>query len=115
MTSRDSDYPPSIARVHVYLSLDSTEAAEDTCNQRRLRSDCADAQADLSLRWSHKSYCRVCRALVQMSFSPTVENTVLRGPDTLGRIFAISVKADNCCYFLFAFMYISHLLRKDLV
>ena len=29
-------------------------------------SDCADAQADLSFHWSHKSYCRFCHALAQM-------------------------------------------------
>ena len=30
----------------------------------RLWSDCADAQADLSLCWSHKSYCRFCHGWV---------------------------------------------------
>ena len=24
-----------------------------SCGQRRLKSDCADAQADLTLRWAH--------------------------------------------------------------
>ena len=61
VTSKVSDqpvHPPSMARVLVYSSLDSLKAVEGTCDQRRLRSDCANAQADLSLRWSHKSYCR---------------------------------------------------------
>ena len=40
-------------------SLDSPEAVKCICDQRRLWSDCADVQADLSLRWSHKSYCTV--------------------------------------------------------
>ena len=31
-------------------------------------SDCVDAQADLSLRWLHKSYCRFCCALVHICF-----------------------------------------------
>ena len=65
VTSKDSDqsvYPPSKARVLVHPSLDSQEAVEGTCDQRRLWSDCVDAQADLSLRWSHKSRCRVYRA-----------------------------------------------------
>ena len=43
------------------------KAVWGTCYQRRLWSDSADAQADLSLHWSHKSYCRFCRALDQMS------------------------------------------------
>ena len=29
---------------------------------------CANAQADLSLRWSHKSYRRFCRALALFFF-----------------------------------------------
>ena len=43
-------HPPSMARVLVHPSLDSPETVEGTCDQRKLWSDCADAQADLSLR-----------------------------------------------------------------
>ena len=42
-----------MVRILVDLSLDSFEAVEDKW----------DAQADLSLRWSHK-YCRFCRGLL---------------------------------------------------
>ena len=59
-------YPPSMARILVYSSLDSLEAVESTCDQQRLWSACANAQADLSLRCSHMSYCRFCRALAQL-------------------------------------------------
>ena len=58
-------HPPGMVRVLVYLSLDSPETAEGTCDQ--LASDCTDAQADLSICWSHKSYCRFCHALAGMS------------------------------------------------
>ena len=71
VTSKDSYqpvHPPSMARVLVYPSLDSPEAVKGTCDQRRLRSDCADAQADLSRRWSHKSYSRFCRALAHIRY-----------------------------------------------
>ena len=37
----------------------------------RLGSDCMDAQSDLSLHWSHKSYCRFCRALGQITYAET--------------------------------------------
>ena len=66
VTSKDSDQPvrpPSMARVLVYPSLDSLEAVEGICDQWRFWSDCADVQADLSVHWSHKSYCRICREL----------------------------------------------------
>ena len=56
-------YLHQIWQVLVHSSLNSIEAVEGTCDQRRLWSDCADAQADLSLRWSHKSSSRFCRAL----------------------------------------------------
>ena len=56
-------HPPSMERVPSCPFLDSPRSIEGTCDQRRLWSDCADAQADLSLRWPHKSYCRFCRAL----------------------------------------------------
>ena len=42
VTSKDSDqpiHPPSIVRVLVHPSLNSPEAVEGTCDQRRLRSE----------------------------------------------------------------------------
>ena len=57
VTSKDSDqpvHPPSMPTVLVWLSFDSLEATEGTCIQQRFWSDCADGQADLSLRWLHK-------------------------------------------------------------
>ena len=35
--------------------------------QRRLWSDWADAQADLSLHWAHRPYCKFCHAAAQIS------------------------------------------------
>ena len=69
VTSKDSDQPvhlPSMARLLVYSSLDIPEAVERTCDQSRCWSDCADAQADLSLCWLHKSYCRFCCMLAHI-------------------------------------------------
>ena len=48
--SDQSVHPPSKARVFMYTSLDSLETVDGTCKQRRLWSDSANAQADLSLR-----------------------------------------------------------------
>ena len=64
VTSKDSDQPVpplSLASVLIYPILNSPEAV----NTHEISEDwwdCADAQADLSLRWSHKSYSRFCRA-----------------------------------------------------
>ena len=69
MVSKDSNQAvcqTRIATVLVHPSLESPRVVEGTRDQQILWSDCADAQADLSLRWSHKSYCRFCRALVHI-------------------------------------------------
>ena len=61
VTSKDSDqsvHSPCLTRALVHPSLYSLEAVEFSCDQRRLWSDYADAQAYLSRRWSPKSYCR---------------------------------------------------------
>ena len=85
VTSKYSDqpeYPSSKATIHVYPYLDSLEAVEGTCDQRRLWSDSADAQTNLSIRWSYKSYCRFCRALAQVLLYAILNctwiNTLLR-------------------------------------
>ena len=36
---------------------------------QRLRSDCADAQSDVSLRWAHMQSCRKCCEPAQLSFN----------------------------------------------
>ena len=77
---RSAVHPPSMARALVFPSLDSLEAL-GACDQRRLWSDCADAQANLRLRWSHEYYCRFWRALAQMAHtkSPTLEPKTATG------------------------------------
>ena len=37
-----------------------------SCKQRRLWSDWVDAQADLSLRWVHRTFCWFCHEAAQM-------------------------------------------------
>ena len=59
-----------MARFLVHSSFDSRQAVDGTCDQQRLRSDSADAQADLSLHKSHKSCCRFCLALAQLIIKP---------------------------------------------
>ena len=64
VTREDSDqpvHPRSMPRVLVYPSLDGTP------DHRRLGSDCADTQAELSFSWSIRSYCRFYRALTYFS------------------------------------------------
>ena len=54
--SEDSDQPAhsrSLIRIFTGRILDSQGCKVSSCGQRRPWSDCADAQADLSLRWAH--------------------------------------------------------------
>ena len=39
-----------------------------SCGKWKLWSNCADAQADLSFRWAHRSFCWFCRAGAHISF-----------------------------------------------
>ena len=74
MTSIDSDQPinlPSMARVPVNPSLDSLEAVDRTCNQRRL---IRLQMHRLSLCWPLKSYSRFYRALARFSTSLDTED-----------------------------------------
>ena len=59
--SEDSDqpgHPPSLIRVFAVRMKKAWVLSYPLSAQRRLRSDWADAQADLSLRWAHTLSCR---------------------------------------------------------
>ena len=65
VTSKSSDqpvHPSSIARIRVYPTVD-TLVVESKYDQRRLWSDCVDAQSDPSRRRSHKYHCMFGREL----------------------------------------------------
>ena len=59
-------HPPSLIRVFAVRSVDSEEPKLTSCRQRRLWSDWADAQADLSLRWAHMPFCWFCHEAAQL-------------------------------------------------
>ena len=54
---RSAWHKPSLIRVFAVRTMDSWGPNVSSCGQRRLWSDWADAQADLSLRWAHRSFC----------------------------------------------------------
>ena len=85
-------HPSSMARSLAHSSLDSLEAVGGTCDQRRLWSDCADTQADLSFRWLHKSYCRFfVRWFINVRLTPkTMIKTI-----QIHRLIHSSLFADN--------------------
>ena len=69
--SEDSDqpgHPPSLIRVLAMRSMGSLGHKLFSCGQRRLRSDWASAQSDLSLRWAHIPFCWFCRVLAHLLF-----------------------------------------------
>ena len=53
-------WPMADVKLNPWTGL---EAVEDTCDQQRLGWNCTDVQANLSVCWSHKFYCRFCCAL----------------------------------------------------
>ena len=70
--SEESDQPgnlPSLVRVFAVRSKCSRGPNVSSCGQRRLWSDWANAQADLRLRWVHRSFCWFCHEAVHMYIS----------------------------------------------
>ena len=56
MTKPTKWHPPNLIRVFAWRFIGSLGAKLSSSRQRRLWSDWADAQADLSLRWAHRSF-----------------------------------------------------------
>ena len=67
--NEDSDqpgHPPSLIRVVTVYLKKPRVLNYPLIAQQRHWSDWADAQADLSLRWAHRSSCWFCHAAAQM-------------------------------------------------
>ena len=67
--SEDSDqpgHPPSLIRVLAVLMKKAWVLTYPLSAPRSLWSDWAEAQADLSLRWAHMPFCKICHALAQI-------------------------------------------------
>ena len=67
--SKDSGqpgHPSSLIRDFTVLMKKSWVISYPWSAQWRLSSDWADAQADLSLHWAHRSFCWFCRAAVRI-------------------------------------------------
>ena len=73
-TSEDSDqtaYPCSLISIR-WLHVHSTASSYPKRDKRQHLPSWVDVQADLSLRWSHRSHCRFSRALAHAGFTRLV-------------------------------------------
>ena len=83
--------------------------------QRRLWSDWADAQADLSLRWAHMSVCRFCHEVARM-FAIVDRSTKFW--DSRSWMFCRFTKFIGCCnvtiflFWLGLYVYVFALKQK---
>ena len=80
--SEDSDmpgHPPSLISVSAVRSVGSWGSSVSSCGQRRLWSDWADAQADLSLRWAQSHFVGfvICSSFYVSSVPPSIVITSL--------------------------------------
>ena len=73
--SRRAVQPPFKLRNSKWCSVSSLTVIEYSSDQQRLRSDCAYAQADLRLCWSHIPHWSKSQAVAQLL--PTVEVVVV--------------------------------------
>ena len=67
--SKDSDqpgHPPSLIRVFAVRLKKARILSYPLSAQRRLWSDWANAQADLSLRWAHMPFCWFCHNVAHL-------------------------------------------------
>ena len=65
--NEDSDKPGYLLSLVRVITVRMTKPCPLSA-QRRLWSDWMDAQADLSLRWAHRSFCVFCHASAQMVY-----------------------------------------------
>ena len=69
--SKDSDQPghlPSLIKVFAVCMKNAWVLSYPLSAQWRIWSDWADAQADLSLCWAHRSCCWFCHAVAHLLF-----------------------------------------------
>ena len=97
--SEDSDQPAhssSLIRMYILRMLDSQGCKVSSCEQRRLRSDCANAQSDLSLRWAHMwggTFSHVVAHLVTYQHATHLEPACqLQGSSAFHRNFAATLE-----------------------
>ena len=91
--SEDSDqpgHPPSLIRVFAVCLMGSWGPKRSSCGQRRLWSDLADAQVDLSLRWAHMPFCCFCREAARLLLNISLHDW---------QSFVISVRLSFCLLF----------------
>ena len=77
--SEDSDQPghlPSLIRVFAVRMKKPWVLSYPESAQWTLWSDWADAQADLSLRWAHMSFCLFCHEAAHFHLSPRWKDTL---------------------------------------
>ena len=80
LTSEDSDQPlqpPFKLRNSKWCSVSSLTITEYSSDKQRLWSDCAYAQADLRLCWSHIRHCWKSHALAHLWFSYVITFAVV--------------------------------------
>ena len=63
-----SMHPPSLIRVFFVRMTKAYVLSYPLSAQRKLWSDWADAQADLSLRWAHMPFCWFCHEAAHVSW-----------------------------------------------
>ena len=94
--SKDSDQPAhsrSLIRIFPVRILISQGCKASLCWQRRLWSDCKDAQADLSIRWAsrQKVHYLSCCSYVEENRTNNVKNSPRTGSSCLRYILTVTL------------------------
>ena len=67
LNSDQPGHPPSLIRVFALRMKKAWVLSDLLSAQWRLWSDWADAQADMSLRWAHMTFCWFCHEAAQLN------------------------------------------------
>ena len=90
--SHDSNQPglrPVWAESSLSAWRNLGSLATHWAHSERLWSDWADAHADLSLRWAHRSFCWFCQTAAQINYTSVHELTERKG-------IRKEINIDNC-------------------
>ena len=121
--SDDSDqpgHPPSLIRVFAVRMKKAWVLSYPLSAQRRLWSDWADAQADLSLRWAHMPFCWFCHEAAYVSETEgqrkSTRSLRKRSFSTSFTLFSVCKQVGDYCqsryYSSFELYYLVRAIRK---
>ena len=94
--SYQSGHPPSLIRVFAVCMRKPWVLSYPLSAYQILRSDWVYAQADMSLRWAHRSFCWFCHGAAQMLMQSKQANLYVTGAPMVITTELVSPQCYHC-------------------